>query len=141
MGLMTEFFASQLVPRLTLGGAENGEDAYVSGFEVAVTTDGYAVTLPLNTVFELQTRSQAIYYGILSDSDCQSKRLVDLDDNEKLALLNSGANINGHYLAAGSVRTIATTRKCRYLVIKAAANTATVNINPLGSFTNDLGGR
>lgn len=139
MSTMTEYFAAHIVPRLTIGNPDNAPDGYAQGLELSVTVDGYAMDLRLNTVYELQTRTQALYYGMLHDDDIA--KMTTGDDAEKLSLLNNATVINGHYLAAGSVRNIATTRKCSVLVMKAAASTATVNLDPLGSIFDDLGGR
>lgn len=149
MATVTEFFNSHMVPRITIGKSDNTPDGYAYGQEVSVGTDGYVFELRQNTVYQLSCRAQDIYYGMLSsdnDRDQFGKAISEMDDTEKLALLNTAGNVNGHFLddavtaTTGGVQ-IATTRVCKTLVVKSATGTATVNLSPLGSFVDDLGGR
>lgn len=141
MGFFTEWNADHLVPRISIANKdEQGNfivDGYAVGLEATINQDGYVVNnLRPNTIYVLQTRTQAIYYGMLSDGDGRPTKLADMDDTAKLLQLEVGSTSNGHYLGTGVRVNIRATPGCRTLVIKAAVNGAVVNLSPLGSVTD-----
>jgi hypothetical protein len=142
MGFVTEWNADHMVPRLNIMDKESDlSDGYAHGQELTVGLDGYVVQLRANTVYAIQARSQALYYGVITERDIN--RMQVGDDSEKLAMLNTGGSVNGHYLPTGTIVKFRTTPRCRVLVMKSAASTATVNLNPLGGIVDppDFGGR
>jgi len=151
MALVTEWFASHTVPRLTIGKADlDGTginlDGYAYGMQVACGTDGYVIDLRLNSAYELTTQNQALWYAMLSRDEINAVEMANIDfstnpivpgrdDGYYLALLDAAsAQPNGHLLLSNTMRVIGTTALCSKLVMKSATSTATVTIAPLGSF-------
>jgi len=143
--LVTEYFGGHLVPRLTIGQVLDTPDGYAFGFQASVGTDGYVIDLAINTVYEMTCQAQAVYYAMLSSDEIRRVKLEspnfevvpsgDLgvnDDGYFLPLLNATSDVNGHIILANATKIIATTPKCRKLVMKSATSTATVTVAPMG---------
>ncbi len=138
MSLVTEWYNSFVIPRLTIGDPENAPDGYAFAVQASVGTDGYVIDLAADTLYELTTLSQAIWYAVLVDKEFT----LDIngvptagDDAVKLALLQvADGTPRGHYLAASGKTIIGTgSTKCATFVVKSAASTATVILAPLGN--------